>query len=101
MCKKLFLILVVFLTVFMFSGCNNGSCTVTKSYGTNSFTKDAANTCVKKLAGATCYKNSSQEDIANIVAGLQKYYTSAASVTLTAHEICHNKHFARVVCHKT
>ena len=73
MCKKLFLILVVFLTVFMFSGCNNGSCTVTKSYGTNSFTKDAANTCVKKLAGATCYKNSSQEDIANIVAGLQKY----------------------------
>ena len=73
MCKKLSFILVLMSAVFMFSGCGNGSCTVTKSYGTNSFTKDAANTCVKKLAGATCYENSSQEDIANIVAGLQKY----------------------------
>jgi hypothetical protein len=73
MCKKLSFILVLMSAVFMFSGCGNGSCTVTKSYGTNSFTKDAANTCVKKLAGATCYENSSKEDIANIVAGLQKY----------------------------
>jgi len=73
MCKKLSFILVLISAVFMFSGCGNGSCTVTKSYGTNSFTKDAANTCVKKLAGVTCYENSSKEDIANIVAGLQKY----------------------------
>jgi len=75
MSKKAFWTLIsAFLLIFLLFGCEkNGSCTVTKSYGTNSFTKDTANTCVTKLAGATCYKNSSQEDIANIVTGLQKY----------------------------
>ena len=74
MFKKLFLLpLFLVLLAFSAAGCGNGSCTVTKSYGTNSFTKDAANTCIKKLAGATCFQDSSKEDITNMVAELQKY----------------------------
>ena len=71
MTKKLFFIAI--LAAFICFGCGNDSCTTTHSYGTNSFTKDAADTCVKKLAGATCYKNSSKEDVAKIIAKLQGY----------------------------
>ena len=74
MFKKLFF--SAFLTaalVFVSAGCGNGSCTVTKSYGTNSFTKDAANTCIKKLAGATCYENSTQDDIVSTIVKFQGY----------------------------
>ena len=71
MTKKLFFIAI--LAVFICFGCGNDSCTTTHSYGTNSFTKDAADTCVKKLAGATCYENSSKEDVAKIIAKLQGY----------------------------
>ena len=71
MTKKL--LFFVILAVFICFGCGNDSCTTTHSYGTNSFTKDAADTCVKKLAGATCYENSSKEDVAKIIAKLQGY----------------------------
>ena len=73
MSKKslLFSIIAVMLSCVLV-GCDS-SCTDTKSYGVNSFTKDAGNTCIKKLAGATCYGNSSKEDIAKIIAKVQKY----------------------------
>ena len=74
MFKKLFLLTVfVVLVAFSAAGCGNGSCTTAHSYGTNSFTKDVSDTCYKKLAGATCFQDSSKEDITNMVAELQKY----------------------------
>ena len=73
MCKKLSFILVLISAVFIFSGCGNGSCSTTQSYGVNSFTKDVENTCVKKLAGATCYENSSKSDVAAVIAQATEY----------------------------
>ena len=72
MTKKLLLIIIS--AVFMFLGCSShDSCTTTHSYGINSFTKDVRNTCLEKLAGKSCYRNSSKEDIAKIIAKLQEY----------------------------
>lgn len=72
MTKRMFFIVIS--VVFMFLSCgNNDSCTTTHSYGTNSFTKDVSNTCLKKLSGTVCYRNSSKEDIAKTIAKLQEY----------------------------
>lgn len=72
MTKKLLFIIIS--AVFMFLGCSShDSCTTTHSYGINSFTKDVRNTCLEKLAGESCYRNSSKEDIAKIIAKLQEY----------------------------
>ena len=70
--KKLFFIVI--LAIFIFLGCsNNDSCTTTHSYGSNSFTKDAGNACLEKLAGAVCYRKSNRDDVTEIIAKLQGY----------------------------
>ena len=72
--KKSFIVFEIFALVLVIAGCGgNDSCITSHSYGTNSFTKDVGNTCLEKLAGATCYRKSSKDDISKIIAKLQEY----------------------------